>query len=72
MLLVVSTRISHSNIDKNNFEAILQLLNMSTSMGIIGGVPGKGLYFVGSLDDNLIYLDPHLVQSFVNRANLSK
>jgi hypothetical protein len=45
---------------------------MKTSLGIIGGVPNKGLYFVGSCDDNLIYLDPHLVQTPVNRFNLSK
>lgn len=41
-------------------------------MGIIGGVPNKGMYFTGSLDDNLIYLDPHLVQNSVKKTNLSK
>jgi hypothetical protein len=41
-------------------------------MGILGGVPGKGLYFVGSYDKNVIYLDPHLVQESVNRSNLNK
>lgn len=45
---------------------------MKTSLGMIGGVPKKSLYFVGSCDDNLIYLDPHLVQSPVNTFNLSK
>ncbi len=39
---------------------------------MIGGVPGKGLYFVGAMDDNLIYLDPHLVQNPVNTFNLKK
>jgi hypothetical protein len=41
-------------------------------MGIIGGVPGKGLYFVGAEDKNLIYLDPHFVQPSVKRSTLSK
>lgn len=45
---------------------------MKTSLGMIGGVPGKGLYFVGSCDDSLIYLDPHLVQTPVNSFNLSR
>jgi len=25
-------------------------MNLSTSVGMIGGVPGKGLYFVGACD----------------------
>lgn len=72
MLLVVSTRISQTSIDRKNYEGILEFMNMKTSLGMIGGVPGKGLYFVGSCDDNLIYLDPHLVQTPVNNFNLSK
>ena len=72
MLLVVSTRISQNAIDYNSFEGILDLMNLKTSVGMIGGVPGKGLYFVGACDDNLIYMDPHLVQNPVNTFNLTK
>ena len=33
-------------------------------MGLIGGIPRKGFYFVGfdENDNKLIYLDPHYVQ----------
>lgn len=72
MLLVVSTRISQSAVDKKNYEGVLELLNLPSSLGMIGGVPGKGLYFVGACDSDLIYLDPHLVQNPVNTFNLSK
>ena len=41
-------------------------------MGMIGGVPRKAMYFVGYQDSNLIYLDPHLVQTAVSRSNLYK
>ena len=41
-------------------------------MGIIGGIPRKGLYFVGfdENDSKLIYLDPHYVQQEVKLYNL--
>lgn len=47
MLLIVSVRISEKVIDKFDFSAILSLLSMPTSLGIIGGVPSKALYIVG-------------------------
>ncbi len=47
-------------------------MSLPSSMGMIGGVPNKGLYFAGLCDENLIYLDPHLVQLPVNTFNLSK
>jgi hypothetical protein len=71
-LLVVSTRLSQQTIDQKSFEGILDLMNLKTSMGMIGGVPNKGLHFVGACDDNLIYLDPHLVQNPVNTFNMTK
>ena len=41
-------------------------------MGLIGGIPRKGFYFVGfdENDNKLIYLDPHYVQEEVKLHNL--
>lgn len=38
-------------------------MKIKASKGVIGGRPGKALYFVGTYNgDNMIYLDPHYVQ----------
>lgn len=47
---------------------ILRLPNFS---GMIGGKPGKALYFVGLQGQDLVYLDPHFVQTSTTRRNLS-
>ena len=72
MLIIVSTRLSKDTIDDKNFEGLLDLMKLQSSMGAIGGVPDKALYFVGNYDSNLVYLDPHLVQKAVTKSNLSK
>lgn len=45
---------------------IKALLATDTCVGIIGGRPRHSLYFVGFQDDNLIHLDPHLVQDHLD------
>lgn len=49
---------------------LLDILKIPQFNGMIGGKPSKALYFVGADGEDLIYLDPHYVQSSSNRKNL--
>jgi len=43
---------------------ILATLSMPQSVGIIGGKPGKSLYIMGSVGENVLVLDPHTLKPF--------
>ena len=47
-------------------QCLKSFLATDTCVGVIGGKPKHSLYFVGFQDDNLIHLDPHLVQDKVD------
>jgi cysteine protease ATG4 len=63
VLVLVPVRLgSESRLNPLYGTCIQALLADPTCIGIIGGRPKHSLYFVGFQDDNLIHLDPHLVQ----------
>ena len=39
---------------------------MPQSLGALGGKPNNAYYFIGFLGDELIFLDPHTTQTFVD------
>ncbi|EAR87942.2 peptidase family C54 protein (macronuclear) [Tetrahymena thermophila SB210] len=50
-------------------ELAKKMMDFKYSLGLIGGKPKKALYFVGRIEDEFIYLDPHYVQEFSNEKN---
>ena len=63
VLVLVPVRLgSESRLNPLYGTCIQALLADPTCIGIIGGRPKHSLYFVGFQDENLIHLDPHLVQ----------
>ncbi len=47
------------------------MINNKYCKGLLGGLQGKALYFVGSIDTDLIYLDPHYVIQFKENNNMN-
>lgn len=39
---------------------------MTQSLGALGGKPNNAYYFLGFLRNELIFLDPHTIQTFVD------
>lgn len=66
VLILVPVRLGSCKFNPMYGPCIQALLADPTCVGIIGGRPKHSLYFVGFQDENLIHLDPHLVQDRVD------
>jgi len=66
LLLFIPVRLGLQHVNSTYQSFILGCLQLSCSVGIIGGKPRHSVYFIGhTADGKLLYLDPHSVQRAV-------
>lgn len=65
-LLFIQLRLGLSKINPLYFNALKKTFHMKNSLGIIGGRPNHALYLIGYTGDDVIYLDPHITQQYVD------
>ncbi|CAJ0944995.1 unnamed protein product, partial [Ranitomeya imitator] len=65
LLLVVPLRLGINQINPVYIDAFKECFKMPQSLGALGGKPNNAYYFIGFSGDELIYLDPHTTQMFV-------
>eukprot|EP00048_Salpingoeca_helianthica_P021714 m.14036 g.14036 ORF g.14036 m.14036 type:complete len:331 (+) comp6326_c0_seq1:34-1026(+) len=62
LLLFVPLRLGLHALNAEYFPSIRAMLQMPESVGAIGGRPNAAHFFIGTQDDDLIFLDPHTTQ----------
>ena len=63
-LILLPLRLGIDSINPLYGNFIRGALCSSSSLGIVGGLPDKSLYFVGYQDWELLFLDPHILKPF--------
>jgi hypothetical protein len=63
-LILLPLRLGIYSINPIYGQFIRGALRSSSSLGIVGGLPDKSLYFVGYQDWELLFLDPHILKPF--------
>lgn len=63
LLILLPVRLGIQNINAIYHPSLLQLLSLKHSVGIAGGKPSSSYYFFGYQRSDLLYLDPHNLQS---------
>lgn len=62
LLLIIPLRLGITDINPLYVPALKRCLELDSSCGMIGGRPNQALYFLGYVDDEVLYLDPHTTQ----------
>ena len=65
-ILFISVRHGLYNLDEDMYNEVLNIFNIETNIGIIGGKKTRAYYFIGKCGSNLIFLDPHYVQETIS------
>jgi len=68
LFLIVPLRLGLNELNAEYISPLIEALKFPQCVGMIGGSPGHSLYFIGSRDKSLLYLDPHTVQEAATEA----
>ncbi|CAF1360784.1 unnamed protein product, partial [Didymodactylos carnosus] len=67
LILIIPLRLGLNDVNIEYIDQLKICLRIPQTIGCIGGKPNHAYYFVGYLDPSeLLYLDPHVTQSFVD------
>lgn len=72
LLIFCPIRLGLNKVNEKYVSPLIKLLQHPQCVGFVGGKPMKSLYFVGSFEDQLLYLDPHFVQPTVDTSAVSE
>ena len=62
LLLFISLRLGLSDINPVYIPGLKASFSLPGSLGVIGGRPNHALYFLGHVEDEFLFLDPHTTQ----------
>lgn len=62
MLLLVPLRLGMDKPNQQYAAGLKRNFRLKQSVGAIGGRPNSAYYFVGAVEEDLLYLDPHVLQ----------
>ncbi|XP_043604777.1 cysteine protease ATG4B isoform X4 [Bombus pyrosoma] len=62
LLLLIPLRLGLSEINPIYINGLKTSFKIPQSLGVIGGKPNLALYFIGCVENEVIYLDPHTTQ----------
>jgi len=66
LLLFISLRLGLQEINPVYYTSLKACFSLPQSLGVIGGRPNHALYMLGCVDEEVLYLDPHLTQPAVS------
>lgn len=70
LVVMIPRRLGIDGIHPQYHEAIKHIFQLKQSVGIIGGKPNSSYFFLGyQNDDQLIYLDPHVINPYVDLSD---
>jgi len=62
VLLFISLRLGLTDINPVYIPGLKASFTLPSSLGVIGGRPNHALYLLGTVDEEVVYLDPHTTQ----------